>query len=360
MTPIALAIYYPGWTPGRKFDEWDLVRNAQSRFAGHQISSGPELGFYDSANPTVLRRQIRQAQSAGLNGFLFCWYWDYGTIHLDTTLSVFREVVQEFEDFRYALIWVNRRPHHFLPLSKPAEETSVYEVFQDRKVGSSPPDLAAIAEHCFSGPFQDAAYLHIQDQPILAIFSVSELAASLGKRGLGYLRLAFDGIHVVGTAHAVEDWLSSSREFGFASITSYVLLPDWEGAQLQNYTSCAREVEMKWSVIRNLSGLPYSPSVCSGWDATSRAQWNLTPVPSHFPWFPVIIGNTRDAYANHIRCGLRFAQKNNSPLLLFASWNEWSEGHAIEPERDARFQKLDVVKTILKKTKEGGEYDSVR
>src|SRR5690349_6000553 len=58
-----------GWT------EWELVRRAEPRFAGHRQPRVPAWGYQDESQPAVMARKIEAAADAGLTAFIFDWYW---------------------------------------------------------------------------------------------------------------------------------------------------------------------------------------------------------------------------------------------------------------------------------------------
>ncbi|HYC76808.1 MAG TPA: glycoside hydrolase family 99-like domain-containing protein, partial [Planctomycetota bacterium] len=91
--------------------------------------------------------------------------------------------------------------------------------------------------------------------------------------------------------------------------------------------------ESEWDGWARDCGLPYYPSVSPGWDATPRGVWHPDEPPDRFPWAPVVVDATPERFARHVAAAERWTLAANGPgaPLFIASWNEWSEGHAIEP-----------------------------
>ena len=68
-----------------------------------------------------------------------------------------------------------------------------------------------------------------------------------------------------------------------------------------------------------------------GWDASPRGADYGPEKPNKYPWWPVVVGEHPELFGQAMERALAF----DSPLALVASWNEWSEGHYLEP--DTRF-----------------------
>jgi hypothetical protein len=73
--------------------------------------------------------------------------------------------------------------------------------------------------------------------------------------------------------------------------------------------------------------------VSPGWDATPRAAEFGKRRPRRYPWSPIVINREpaafRRAVAEGLACTLQHSPEN--PQLFVASFNEWSEGHYLEP-----------------------------
>jgi len=131
--------------------------------------------------------------------------------------------------------------------------------------------------------------------------------------------------------------LPQLRELGFDAVTHYVFFARVEGA------SCCRDYAHpggpappppSGSAFSRLSGLPYFPSVSPGVGTRRPAAPISGPSGrANNPWSPVIVGE-RPGRKFQIALS-RAPRASRRPLTLIASWNEWSEGHYLEP--DTRF-----------------------
>ncbi len=84
---LALAFYYAWYGtpqgPTAKYRHWDPKA---PNFASHDTPIG---GFYDSRDPAVIERHMRQARAAGLDGLLISWWGDGDpdSAHFDALLD---------------------------------------------------------------------------------------------------------------------------------------------------------------------------------------------------------------------------------------------------------------------------------
>src|SRR5437867_887847 len=110
--PIVAAYYYPGWHACAQRDvrggdtEWPLLYDEVARRSypdARRPLAGPVTSTSDS-----LRIEIEQAMGGGIDTFWWCWYWDRGKLIFNEALDLFLQL-QLPADFRYALMWVNKR-----------------------------------------------------------------------------------------------------------------------------------------------------------------------------------------------------------------------------------------------------------
>jgi hypothetical protein len=64
-----------------------------------------------------------------------------------------------------------------------------------------------------------------------------------------------------------------------------------------------------------------------------------------YPWWPVVVGESPDLFRDFLQSAIRFSRENNLYDLTFiASWNEWSEGHYLEPDERTGTGWLEAVR----------------
>lgn len=145
-----------------------------------------------------------------------------------------------------------------------------------------------------------------------------------------------------------DDWVSIASELGLSSLTTYVTLVDFNSsATILTHHECVDDQPSVWRNIKNQSSIPFYPSVSSGWDASPRGSFEQGFRLRKFPWSPVVL----DANPTDFGRNLKLAKQeigDGSVDIHIASWNEWSEGHYVEP--DLRFGSafLEEIATLKK------------
>jgi hypothetical protein len=349
--PIVAAYYYPGWhpSPDRRIAgdscEWPLV-------------FGPASGAYDVRRPTggprrptiaTLEDEAREANAAGIDAFLWCWYWDEGRLVLNDTLELYLRSSPP-PGFRYALAWVTKRPYASLPLDRPPTASD----HRAREVTTSEADFEAMIRHLLGGHWSRPDYLLLDGRPLLPIVFVEPLIRDLGPGRLGAMLNAgdalaraagFPGVHylaVVYGSHERRRWahrLGLGRlaghvplgPLGFRAVSTYIHLPRWRGPAVQEYAGLVDARAREWRACSGRFGAPFWPSVSPGWDARARGTPMPRP-PRRHPWSPVVRGETPDGFARLLGHWRDYARERGGiPLLPVTSWNEWTEGHAVAP-----------------------------
>ena len=88
-------VYYPHWheyTKGNEwfykgFTEWDFCRDSKPRVPGEKVPLHPLYGFIDGKNPADVAKEIDLASNAGIDVFLYDWYWYGGEMTMQESLE---------------------------------------------------------------------------------------------------------------------------------------------------------------------------------------------------------------------------------------------------------------------------------
>jgi len=333
--PKILVYFYPGWVRSRQFDEWEVVASGISGFEGHWQPRKPLRRYYlDKVE--VMEDHIEKAIKHGIDGFIFCWYWDNGAIHFPEALSAFMSICKRYPNFSYGLMWANRSPHQSLPISVIDIDGDFYRAFSERIVTTNSQDILNMMEYCHQIHFQNSNYLHFEGKPFFAVFSMRDLFCSIGEPSNlpnDHLKNLFGNtVSLTAVSHGMEYWLEDAKRLGISQLTSYVLLPDWHGPDIQDYVRYSNRAALLWNIMETLSELTFIPAVTVGWDASSRGAEPVNEGKKTYPWYPIVVNSSPKVFGVHLQKGLDFSFSRNLPAVLIASWNEWSEGHYLEPD----------------------------
>jgi glycoprotein endo-alpha-1,2-mannosidase len=267
-----LAFYYPWYgTPSGPSGEWVHWNPAR---ANYDATHMPAAGYYDSFDPETVRRHIREAKAAGIDGFIASW-WGLGTFE-DRAIPVLLRIAEE-EGF---LVTV-----YYEEAATPAQIES---------------EVGQIVSRYATSP----AFLAIDGRPVVFFyarvaekFTIDEwcgVFAALDARGESvfaiadrldpaYLR-AFQGLHVYTPVGMTLD--DAAAQYAAASLA----------ARIQGNLFAATVVPGYQEAVPR----PGSPVVDRAGGETYRAYWDA-------------------------------ARASKPQWILVTSWNEWHEGSEIEP-----------------------------
>jgi len=350
------AYYYPGWHPcpvrdaafPKGWSEWQLLAGMEPRFPGHRQPLAPLWGYEDEAQPEVMAKKITAAVTHGLDFFTFAFYWSRGKQLLQGALDRgFLPTLGE-APLQFALMWANRMPRRVLPV----KDREAALIDPQRLVYTDTGDFLAFIRHIGERYFSHPGYLRLDGAAYLSIFDTTFFLRQLGldtareaialarewleENRLGPLHLA--------AIDPLPEHLPLLASLGFDSVTHYVFLPEWKGPWLQDYGEMAEQRAGQWHGYRQACPLPYCPSVSPGWDATPRGSQFGREKPRRYPWWPIVTGTSPAAFETALRRAWRWAEAQQAPCCHIASWNEWSEGHYLEPDREYGFVWLEAVR----------------
>jgi hypothetical protein len=178
--------------------------------------------------------------------------------------------------------------------------------------------------------------------PLLSIFDSTFFLRQLGQemasqailRAKEYIsKKGHSGLHLM-AINPSNAMIKEFKKVGFDSVSHYVWLPDWKGEYRQDYESLIKRRSCEWRGFATDSSLSYYPSVSSGWDATPRGATHGPHKGHRYPWWPVVVNEDPALFSNFLGRAIKFTKEYNDQQLCFiSSWNEWSEGHYLEPDK---------------------------
>lgn len=349
---------YPGWhsIPERDaafhagFTEWELVEGCRPRFPGHHQPRVPLLGAYDDRDPAEVARRLELGLAHGVDAFVYGFFWCRGKRVFQDALDLGFLGSSLGGTTPFALMWANRMPRRVLPVRR----SDLPVIAAERRVETDEDDFEAFVGYLCDRYFTRPNYLRVDGAVYLSIFDSTFFLRELGVNGAGraierarrVVRHAGVGELHLAAIDPADDVIEAVRAVGFDSVTHYVLLPRWRGPTLQDYsTEEHARAEQRESFSRR-SGLPYMPSVSPGWDASPRGADFGPERPDRYPWSPVVVGSSPERFREALSRALTFESPVAcpDPLTFVASWNEWSEGHYLEPDVRHRMAWLEALR----------------
>ena len=371
--PITVASYYFGnYHPGdprntrmkgKDWSEWELVKAARPRFAGHQQPKVPLWGYADESDPRVMAQKIDAAADHGIDAFIFDWYhYDDGPF-LDRPID--RGFLQATNNHRlnFAFMWAN---HDWLEI-QPYKRGTPPKLLFPGKV--TPATFDRICDHVIKDYFQHPSYWRIDGRPYFSFYELTKLMESFGsveatRQALDRFRAkaqaaGFPGLHlnavvwgqpILPGEQKPGDAPKLVRELGFDSVTSYVwihhvAMPN----QVTDYNFARDDYFKYWDRAANLFGVPYFPNVSMGWDPSPRAAQEDEFGNFGYPFTNTIGNNTPDNFKLALeKTKERLLTQPNGPRILTINcWNEWTEGSYLEPDTVNGFKYLEAVRAVF-------------
>ncbi|OIO99006.1 MAG: hypothetical protein AUJ96_20220 [Armatimonadetes bacterium CG2_30_66_41] len=335
-TYLTLMHYCPLWKAGTHYG-WEKIEPWPER--------KPALGWYDEGTPEVADWHIKYALEHGIQGFIYCWYRsDFSPeIHQILGHAIHDGLLKAkyLDQFKFSLMW----------------ENGCAKGVKDRD------DLMDnVLPFWIKNYFTHPSYVKVDNKPVLFVWRPERVAPELGgseatRKVLDEMRAecrkhGFDGLWIVGCTEAAnEGLLKRLAEEGWDATSAYATWSqpkeepgrDIEGiATVSNRAHVEGEKDI-WLGKKAVGALPDIVSVMQGWDprpwhgAKAQSYW-ADPSPAHFRTACQEARKIIDATPGN---GL------DKRLVVFDNWDEFGEGHYLEPTTGFGFQYVDVIREVF-------------
>ncbi|WP_432970452.1 glycosyltransferase WbsX family protein [Dactylosporangium sp. CA-233914] len=368
---VTIAAYYfpnyhvdprnEGWH-GEGWTEWELVKRATPRFAGHEQPRVPLDGFQDEADPAVMSGKMAMAAGHGVDAFIFDWYWYGGRPYLERPLETAFMPNAAAHDMKFAVMWAN---HHWTNIH-PWKSATPATLLESGSVDGD--QFEAATDYLLERYCSHPGYLCLDGRPYLSIYDLPTLVDGLG--GVDGARVALDGLRqravragyrgihlnaitrerpVLPQDGVAADEVTLVRRLGFDSVTSYVwvhhhALP----TLLTPYADVLAEAEKGWETFTARHDVPYFPNVTVGWDSSPRTVQSDRFNPGlGYPHTNIIADATPEQFGRALEKVRTFVERTNTPLVTINAWNEWTEGTYLEPDTVHRYGHLEQIRRVF-------------
>ncbi len=364
MKPRVIALYLPQYHPtpendewwGKGFTEWTNVGKAKPLFKGHEQPKVPaDLGYYDLRLPEVREQQANMAKEAGVEGFCYYHYWfGNGKRILERP---FEEVVKSGKpDYPFCLCWANESWHSkFWNIDGTIQKKLLVEQLY-------PGDKDIINHFNTLLPaFKDNRYIKVYGKPFFMIYlplafpdvtHFIDVWQKLAKEN-GFPGIYFVG-HLVHGKEITPENIEKIKALGFDAVNVAGLFRGIRHFKSPLYKRVVRKLFKRPEIKKYSQLLPYLimdsdkkpyviPTITPNWDHTPSSGSSGT----------VVVDCKPELFAKNVKDAIKFvADKNDEEkIVILKAWNEWGEGNYMEPDLVHGYEKIDVLKQCLNKSK---------
>lgn len=333
---LTLMHYCPLWKEGTHYG-WERIEPWPER--------RPAIGYYDEGSPEVADWHIKYALEHGIQGFIYCWYRDGFDPRIKQNLGhalhdgLFKARYRD--RFQFVIMWENGCGTGCRGVSDLLDNLMPFWM-----------------ENYFKHP----SYAKIDGRPLLYIWVPNNLTRDLGgsdnvRVALNRMRDAclkegFKGLYIVGcvgTADKItlprmakEGWDASSA-YGLIGPTDDEPGEDVEGIATVDHQTSLSNQEKIWLGKKEIGALPDIIDVMMGWD----------PRPWHGPRTARYLAGAQPSHFEEA-CRRAHALIKKTPgdgldkkVVVFDNWNEFGEGHYLEPCSGFGFAFADAIRRVF-------------
>lgn len=301
----------------------------------------PLAGTYDDVDAAVTEARIDQARNAGIDAFQSCWFRQKGNIgqpvvtEFEGVIHALANTARNRNAMRWSLFWDNGNPA--------GEGVSGVSDFVDH-----------VCRFWTDAYLTRPNYLRLHGRPLIVIGHPDILARQLGGEDAAHeaLKACRAMVQRAGAGNPIllannngnpSDPNALAARLGFDGVMAYAT-PFFTGL-LPSMTPSSREVMVAhreaWRLRLARSHLPPAQTVSIGYDAriwgAADAWYRLAPTE-----FATLL---REAIAQ--AAALPNDQIGHDVIFL-DNWNEYGEGHFIEPSVAYGHDDLDAIAAVLR------------
>lgn len=317
--------------------EWQNLYESTKRYADDYQGVKPLWGYEDESDPMVVARKIDAATAAGINIFIYDWYWYGGRPFLQDALEQGFLRAPNNGRMKFFIMYANHDVNG-LWNNKLGGEAKKKVIWPAR---ISDNDWEKIVGHWIKVYFACPNYYAIKGCPVVMLYDTDLFVEWDGldkaKERFAYLRAeakkaGYPGVHIMALAN-----FKSVQHLGVDSLTLYNWLYEtWDRVNdvslpqltYRQWGEMAMENQDKAKAFASSFGAKYFPNITVGWDTNARYPASDTRNMVH--------GSNPSDFGSFARRVKDWADANISAgdpkLITINSWNEWTEGTYLEPD----------------------------
>lgn len=328
---------------GRGFTEWSNVAAAQPSFRGHiQPFLPADLGFYNLTSVAVRREQYALARAAGIEGFMYYYYWFAGRRLMSRPIESHHG---SSENEPFCIMWANENWSR--RWDGRDDDVLIEQDYESVPATQFIYDVMPL--------LLDPRYIRTRGKPILAVYRLSQIPnyesvleewrKAARDAGVGELEVLsvdvgeqFDGLGLDGTERGIDGTLDFPPHRMHRGALDRTGL-DFDERFVGNTYTYESLVESAEAELRSGVNPDHYPGVMVNYDNTPRRQW----MPEL--WF----GANPFTFHRWLQTAVEAldARSPEDRIVFVNAWNEWAEGAVLEPSQRFASTYLMAVRSVI-------------
>lgn len=325
--------------------EWQNLYESVKRFDDDYQGVKPLWGYTDESDPVEVSRKIDAALAAGVNVFIYDWYWYDGRPFLENALNNGFLGAKNNERMRFYIMWANHDVNG-LWNNKVGDKKEKDKVIWPARVSDE--DFRTITARWIAQYFNRPNYYRIGGKPVFMLYDVESFikwhGAAKARERIDYLRAEVKKAGLPGLHFQIlfqpwwdEPMRAAVKALKPDSMTVYNwLFGTWlrmidKSAPALTYREWGEMAIRDFAGAKKIAddfGVPFFPNITVGWDTNARYPRDAKE--------PIAHGTTPEKFERFSRQVKAWAEANlpdSAPRLITVnSWNEWTEGSYLEPD----------------------------
>jgi hypothetical protein len=315
-----------------------------------------------------MEMKVNAASKYGIDVFIYDWYYYNDGLFLEKGLEEGFMKVENNNKVKFALMWAN---HDWVDLFPRHPEKGEPALFYPGQI--TPETFDKMTGYIISNYFKHPAYWKIDGCPYFSIYETYRFIEGMGgrenaraalekfrqkKKKAGFRDLHLNavvwGVQILPNEKVLKNQGELLDYFNFSSTTSYVWVHH-VGLESFPETEYNTARDQYFSFCDDFSGTikqPYYPNVTMGWDATPRCDPDFSYRNAGYPCMAILKNNTPENFRRALESAKSRvdSKPGNQRIITINSWNEWTEGSFLEPEREYGYQYLEQIRTVFNGT----------
>ena len=332
--------------------EWQNVYESTKRTPDDYQGVKPLWGYDNEADPVAVARKIDAATAAGVNVFIYDWYWYGGRPFLEDALNKGFLGAKNCERMKFYIMYANHDVNRLW--DNKVGRNGKREIVWYAKPSDA--DWRTIVARWIGQYFTRPNYYKIKGCPVLMIYDVDSFVKwdgeAVAKERIAYLRSEvkkagvpdvhlqlrlWRGVDIGADSMSLYNWRDITGKRVDSTTEPELTYREW-GELSMKATDEAKAVAVK-------SGAVFFPNISIGWDKNARYPKNER--------CPIVHGSNPADFEDFARRAKAWADANISAdmpkLITVNSWNEWTEGGYLEPDDNFGYGYLNALWRVFVK-----------